>query len=96
MEEQENTTKRKFVVINDQIENGKFCTWVGDDVYGAIGRIMDSIWDFSDSYKDDGDEFHISEMYEITEGLQIDVTFKASSWENPSNESWYILFYDED
>ena len=92
----ENPT-RKYVVVNDQHDEGKFVLGIYDDELTAVGMMMTSIWDFKDSYKKDGDSFEISDPYYLggegaDSGIGIKVTFKAACWKKAEEEHYYVLF----
>ncbi len=88
---------KKWVVIEQSgdngIRDGIFCTGIFNDVETAIGHAMNSIWDFQDSYKGEGDSFEISSPQD-TEGdggFAIFAKYKAASWEHECVSYWYIL-----
>ena len=88
----------QFVLIEEHGGDGIFCIGVFDDVEKAIGHAMNAIWDFQNSYKDEGDKFEISAPYDLEgdAGFGIDVTFKYSKWDHECTHHWYILDYTKE
>lgn len=89
-------TTRRFVVINDQIDDGMYFCGLESNYFTALGRVMNSIFEFKESYEDDGDEFSYTDpiLMEGDGGEFIEVTFKGKTWESPEKERWYILYDD--
>ena len=90
--------KRRFVNVYDSGNMTMFCTGIYDDFEKALGATMWDIFDFQESYKDEGDFFEIGGLEELDGdgGLYITVTFKASSWKESDSHNYYILFQDDE
>ena len=90
--------KQKYVVVNEHDGGGVFCFGVYDDYDKALGVVMRNIWDFKESYKDDGDTFEISAPYPLEGdgGYGIAVTYKAKSWEKPYKDYYFILYTEDE
>ena len=89
---------RKFVNVYDSGNMTMFCTGIYDDFEKALGATMWDIFDFQESYKDEGDFFEIGGLEELDGdgGLYITVTFRASSWKETDCHHYYILFQDDE
>jgi len=87
---------KRFVAIEDQVDGGMFCLGIFKDYRTAVGEIMNSIWDFKDDYKNEGDVFEYSEpkMMEGDCGEVITVRFKYHTWDNECKHYYYILLAD--
>lgn len=75
-----------------------FCEGVFDNYYEAVGKMMSRIWEFSESYKDDGDEFEIGNpILSETDGEseKLIVKYRSHSWKESECEVWNILSLDE-
>lgn len=75
-----------------------FCEGVFDSYYEAVGQMMSKIWEFSDSYTKEGDEFEIGiPTISDTDGLseRLVVKYKSCNWEKGDCEIWNILCLDE-
>ena len=87
---------RRFVTLAiidaDLIVDGIYETYAE-----AVGSIMMGLWDFADSYKDDGDEFSISlpQASDLDGSELIEVYYKKRDWTHGEKESRYILFFEE-
>ena len=90
--------KRKYVVVEDHDGSGMFCLGVFNDYRTAIGEIMNSIWQFQESYKKEGDIFKYTEPYvmEGDAGEAIEITFKAYCWKEEMKHYCYVLYLDEE
>jgi len=87
---------RKYVVVEDQGECAVFCFGIYDKYHEALGLIMDRIYEFKESYKEDGDEFTISDPYDMDCdcGVAVEITYKAATWSKEGHSVYYILFLD--
>ena len=91
-----NITKRQFVYVVEMSDD-VMCMGVYDNYFEAVGRMMDSIWEFSESYKKDGDMFSFSEPVwrdDSESGMFVEVEFKAACWSHSEKEIHRILFND--
>lgn len=89
---------KRFVAIEDHVDGGMFCLGIFKDYRTAVGEIMESIWDFKDSYKNEGDVFEYSEpeTMEGECGEVMTVRYKHSSWKEECKHYYYILFSEEE
>lgn len=89
---------RKFVNVYEAGNMTMFCTGIYDDFEKALGATMWDIFDFKESYKDEGDFFEIGDLEELEGdgGLCITVTFRSSVWKVNHIHRYYILFQDEE
>lgn len=87
---------KKFVAVSKG-NSGIFCLGIYDNYYAAFGKIMESIYEFKEPYKDPGDEFTISDPYETNGvgGIAVEVTYKMGHWDEPRTEYYYVLFCDD-
>lgn len=89
---------KQWVLIWHCEDDGEtFCEGMFDNYYTAVGKAMDKIWEFSESYEEDGDEFEISKPRVSGvdgESERIRIRFKSANWEKECYESWYILPID--
>ena len=90
--------KRQFVAIEDHVDGGMFCLGIFDDYRTAVGEIMDSVWEFKENYRKEGDIFHYTEMenMEGDYGEVMTVTFKKNCWEKERHHYYYILYDDSE
>lgn len=92
----DNDMSKRFVAIEDHADGGMLCLGIFKDYRTAVGEIMESIWDFKDNYKNEGDIFEYTEP-EIMEGEGgeiMTVRFKRSSWKEERKQYYYILLAD--
>ena len=82
---------RRFVLINDQIDDGIFCLGIFHDYRTAVGEVMERVWEFKESYQNEGDVFEYSEFEGIEDGAMMTVKFKAACWKEECEERYYIL-----
>ncbi len=86
---------KQWVLIWHCEDDGEtFCEGVFDNYYTAVGKMMDRIWEFSESYKKDGDVFEINNpiVSDVDgESERVRIRFKSVNWEKEEFESWYIL-----
>lgn len=69
-----------------------------DNYYEAVGKMMSRIWEFSESYEDDGDEFEIGKPIlsgTDEESERLEVRYKSHNWANSEYEIWNILSLEE-
>ena len=83
---------RQYVVITDI--DGLLVSGIFDDYDKAVGHVMVNLWEFSESYKEDGDWFKIGEPEYYDEGMHITVKFQSHYWEKPCEETYFVLEYD--
>ena len=83
---------RQFVVVTDI--DGLLVSGIFDDYDKAVGHVMVNLWEFSESYKKDGDWFKIGEPQYYDEGMHITVKFQSHHWAKPCEETYFILEYD--
>ena len=88
-----NAYDRKFVLVVD-MSGELLCQGVYDTYAEAVGAMMCSIWDFSDSYQKEGSVFDIGLIESTDNGDMLTVTFKAPCWTNEEHEKWHILYHD--
>ena len=83
----------RWVVVEDKEDSGIFCLGIFKDYLTAVGRVMDEIYSFHESYKDEGDEFSYTDLWptEGDGGYGITVTFKAAGWKAPHTHTFYVL-----
>ena len=84
---------KHFVVIEEG-EDSIFCLGVFDNYHSAVGATMESIWEFSESYQDEGDEFWYSKTpyrLEGDAGQGIEVAYKCHAWETTHKSHYFIL-----
>lgn len=92
----EKTDRKLLFVVLEDSEDAIFCLDIVDDLDKGVGRIMREIWAFQESYKDPGDEFDISDPYELeghedTPSLGIAITYKAACWEKALQTQYFLL-----
>ena len=89
--------KRKYVLVTDS-QDTIMCLGIYENYYEALGHAMDSIFQFKESYKGEGDIFQISDPFLLDSdaGEGIEITYKASCWEEPYKEMYCILYTDEE
>lgn len=85
--------KRTYVVITDI--DGLIVTGIFKNYDEAVGHVMNSLWEFSESYKDEGDIFEIGEMQYDENNDNITVKFKNATWKEPCEETYWIIPYDK-
>lgn len=85
--------KRTYVVIADI--DGLIVTGIFKNYDEAVGHVMNSLWEFSESYKDEGDIFEIGEMQYDENNDNITVKFKDATWKEPCEETYWIIPYDK-
>ena len=83
---------RQYVVITDI--DGLLVSGIFDDYEKAVGHVMVCLWEFSESYKEEGDWFKIGEPEYYDEGMYITIKFQSHHWEKPCEETYFILEYD--
>ena len=81
---------RKFVLI-EEADAGMFCLGIFKDYRTAIGEVMERVWEFKESYQNEGDVFEYSEFEGIEDGAMMTVKFKAACWKKECEERYYIL-----
>ena len=88
---------RKFVLI-EEANAGMFCLGIFKDYRTAVGEAMESVWEFKESYQDEGDIFEYSEFegMEGDEGVMMTVKFKAACWEKELEHHYYIMRAEEE
>ena len=84
--------KRIYVVIADI--DGLIVSGIFKNYDEAVGHVMNSLWEFSESYKDEGDIFEIGEMQYDENNDNITVKFKDATWKKPCEETYWIIPYD--
>ena len=84
--------KRTYVVITDI--DGLIVSGIFKNYDEAVGHVMNCLWEFSESYKDEGDIFEIGEMQYDENNDNITVKFKDATWEKPCKETYWIIPYD--
>ena len=84
--------KRTYVVIADI--DGLIVSGIFKNYDEAVGHVMNSLWEFSESYKDEGDIFEIGEMQYDENNDNITVKFKDATWKEPCEETYWIIPYD--
>lgn len=89
-----NKYHRRFVVVNE-MEDTMIACGIYEDYYTAVGYVMTSIWEFADSYKNEGDVFEIGNLEDGENGDFIRVRFKYHSWDKVCEEYYHILFCDD-
>ena len=87
---------RKYVYVEELDGGAMFCGGIFDTLEEALGRAMIDIWDFKNNYKDEGDIFEISDLYEMDGegGKAICVEYKAACWEKSCKSYYFFLYYD--
>ena len=87
---------RKYVAVEDQDGSGMFCLGIFYDHKTAVGAIMEEIWDFRQSYQEEGCIFEHTElsMMEGEGGEIMTLRFKAPCWEKEMKYYYYILYSD--
>ena len=83
---------RQYVVITDI--DGLLVSGIFDDYEKAVGHVMVCLWEFSESYKEEGDWFKIGEPEYYDEGMHITVKFQSHHWQKPCEETYFVLEYD--
>ena len=84
--------KRTYVVITDI--DGLIVSGIFKNYDKAVGHVMNCIWEFSESYKGEGDIFEIGEMQYDENNDSITVKFKDATWKEPCEETYWIIPYD--
>ena len=85
--------KRTYVVIADI--DGLIVSGIFKNYDKAVGHVMNCLWEFSESYKDEGDIFEIGEMQYDENNDNITVKFKDATWKEPCEETYWIIPYDK-
>ena len=86
---------RRFVLVVDLNDGMPIVDGIYEDYATAVGEMMLSIWEFRESYKDDGDIFEIGELEDGNNGDFITIKFQSHNWEHPCEETYMILYCDE-
>ena len=86
---------RRFVVVTDMHDGDLITDGIYEDYHTAVGHVMAYIWEFSDSYKNDGDKFEISLPDYRDNGEYITIKFQSHNWEKPREEICMILYSDD-
>ena len=89
----------KYVVIDEQDSGARFCLGIYDNYLTALGKVMDYIYDFKESFKDDNtDYFEFSDPYQLEGecGEGIEIKYKAGCWEHECKEYLFILYHHPD
>ena len=84
---------RKYILVVFMCD-GPVCDGIFETFEEAVGTMMCSIWEFSDSYKDEDDIFEYSELNTDGDVPFITVTFKDATWTKAEKETSYILTDD--
>lgn len=84
--------KRTYVVITDI--DGLIVSGIFKNYDKAVGHVMNCLWEFSESFKDEGDIFEIGEMQYDDVNDHITVKFKDATWKEPCEETYWIIPYD--
>ncbi len=85
---------RQYIVINEMEDDVIACK-VCEDYDTAVGYAMNRIWEFEESYKDDGDKFEIGKLENNENSDSIRFRFKSHYWDHYCEEVYRILYYDE-
>lgn len=82
----------QYVYVQEDKES-IFCMGIYDDLYTAIGHVMEEIWEFKENYKDKGSVYKTTELYDLEgdSGWGITVTYKAPTWKKSYKQNHYIL-----
>lgn len=85
----------KYTLVENQ-KYDLFCMGVFDNLEEAVGKAYLDIADFSSSYEDEGDEFHIKPVVYASNdsGYIIEITFKSKNWDKPCKHWYHILTYE--
>lgn len=86
----------QYVVVSESDDGAHFCLGIFNNYKTAIGEIMEHIWDFKESYKDEGDMFEITDPYDMEGegGWCITITYKSKHWEHePCKEHYMVLYH---
>lgn len=92
---------RRYVSTLETHDNTTFCLGIHKTPEKAVAKIMEHIWDFQLSYKEDGDIFKVSELRDMADdtGKYITVEFKKHQWDfldEPYKDNYCILYGEED
>ena len=85
--------EKKYVLILDmgKESGGICCHGVFDTDWEAVGKMMRCIWNFGESYIEEGGTFKVGDLVQNENSESITVTFKHPSWEKEEQETWYIM-----
>ena len=86
---------RQFVVVVDMHDGDLIVDEIYEDYYTAVGCVMTSIWEFQESYTDDGDMFEIGTPERRDNGEYITIRFQSHNWTKPDEETRMILYHDK-
>ena len=84
---------RRFALVVD-MDGELLCVGIYEQYNEAVGSMMCDIWDFSESYKEEGDIFEIGKIESTDNGDMLTVTFKKTFWAKECKEYWHILYCD--
>lgn len=89
---------RRFVVLEDLNGGAIFCHGIYDNWYTALGFVMSRIFDEKQEFAgpDDIYEFDPPELSEGESGYVISIKSKKATDAKFFEESWLILFADEE
>ena len=87
----------RFVVVQENEDGAHWLMAVTDSAAEAWGTVMMDVWDFSQSYKDEGDVFEIGIPFRMDGdgGYALVVRYKAACWthlDQPKTQRYYVLF----
>ena len=83
-----------IVITQDGDGGGIFYLGCYANIEEAWGCAMVNIWDFSNSYREDGEKFEIGLPYRLEgdAGYGIKITYRAKSWKKAKFDYYFILF----
>ena len=86
---------RRFILAVDMHDGLPCVDGIYEDYNTAVGDMMLSIWEFRESYKEDGDVFEIGELEDGENGDFIKIKFQSHHWDHSEEETYMILYCNE-
>ena len=83
---------RTFIVVVDL--DGLIADGIYEDYRTAAGQVITSIWEFQESYQEEGDEFEIGQIQYGENSDSITIKYKSHYWSKPCETTYYILYND--
>lgn len=87
---------KNFVAVTETSDGAHFCEGIYDSAAEAYGNVMLNIWDFADSYTDEGDVFDIGKPYvmDCDGGCCIEVKYRKKDWTHEAETQRYYVLFD--
>lgn len=86
-----------FVLVHEHDDGAMFCLGIYKNADEAYGHMILDIWDFAESYQEDGDTFEIGKPFcmDGDGGTCLEVRYKSHFWDEPETCRYYVLFEGE-